>query len=428
MRTPDPSQVQTVSDLTASVRELLEQNLGEVWVVGEISNFRKQSSGHAYFTLKDDRAQLAAVLFKGAGALVPFRLADGQQVVVRGEITVYEAQGKYQIIVRQMLQKGLGDLQARFEALKQKLNAEGLFDQSRKKSLPRFPETVAVVTSPTGAALQDMLNILRRRAPQMRVFVCPVRVQGAGSADEIVCALETLARWKEKKLFSPDAVIVARGGGSLEDLWSFNEEKVVRAIAASPFPILTGIGHEIDFTLSDFAADLRAPTPSAAAEMLVQDRAETLGQVHDLHGRLDSFTKNYLSRCGLHLRRLAESVVFREPARVVELFQQRVDDLHERLLSAPQALIQGKRHSLVLAGLRLEERSPTRFIERGHAHLKGLEGRLNALNPHRVLERGYALVRRKDGQIARSAKSLVFGERVTICLVDGEAGAVIGQP
>ncbi len=268
----------TVSELTRAIREVLEGRIGEVWVEGEISNYRKQSSGHHYFTLKDDRAQLACVMFaRSYGAQTRIPLSDGMQVQVFGQVTVYEARGQYQLIVQLVQSKGQGLLQAKFEALKRKLQAEGLFDPDHKRPLPQFPRRVALVTSATGAAVQDMLNILLRRSPWLSILICPVRVQGEGAAVEISNMIDYVSsRAVELKV---DVMIIGRGGGSLEDLWEFNEEIVARSIYRSRIPVISAVGHEIDFTITDFVADRRAPTPSAAAEIVAPDILALQGEL-----------------------------------------------------------------------------------------------------------------------------------------------------
>jgi len=280
----------TVSELTRTVRDVLEGHIGEVWVEGEISNYRKQSSGHHYFTLKDERSQVACVMFArsyGAQSRVP--LSDGMQIQAYGRVTVYEARGQYQLIVQLVQSKGRGLLQAKFEALKRKLLAEGLFEKDRKRALPKFPRRVALLTSPTGAALQDMLNILQRRNPWLSVLICPVRVQGEGASAEISEMIRHVSlRAQEWKI---DVMIVARGGGSFEDLWEFNEENVARAIFSARIPVISAVGHEIDFTIADFVADVRAPTPSAAAEILGPDILNLQGELAARRSALDRHGK-----------------------------------------------------------------------------------------------------------------------------------------
>src|SRR4051794_6937813 len=285
--TTQEPEIFSVTELTQTVRAVLQQEIGEVWVEGEISNYRKQGSGHQYFTLKDDQCQLSCVMFARPGMwrrAAP-ALADGMCVIARGSITVYESRGQYQLNVQHVRVGGAGLLQAKFEALKRKLEAEGLFDPARKRPLPPFPTVVGLVTSGTGAALRDMLNILERRAPWMRVIVSSVRMQGDGAAEEIAAAIAEFNRFETFGLPQPDVLVVARGGGSAEDLWEFNEEIVARAIAASAIPVVSAVGHEIDFTIADFTADLRAPTPSAAAELIAPDATEMLRHIGQLANR-----------------------------------------------------------------------------------------------------------------------------------------------
>src|SRR5437588_77135 len=277
------SKVLTVSELTRSIRGTLETKFGAVWVQGEVSNYKLHPSGHQYFTLKDARAQIACVIFRNTMAPRRQSLADGAEVQVYGNVSVFEARGQYQISVQIIQPRGLGVLQAKFEALKRKLDAEGLFDPARKRALPKFPNRIGIVTSPSGAAIRDILNVLRRRAPWLQILIHPVRVQGAGAAQEIAVAIRELAKPNEN--FAPvDLIVLTRGGGSMEDLWEFNEEIVARTIADISVPIVSAIGHEIDFTICDFVADLRAPTPSAAAELIVPD-------VMDLQRQIDRYAR-----------------------------------------------------------------------------------------------------------------------------------------
>src|SRR6202030_4161617 len=275
---PQSAKVLTVAELTRAIRSTLETKFGAVWVQGEISNYKLHPSGHQYFTLRDARAQIACVIFRNTMAPLRQPLVDGAQVQVYGTVTVFEARGQYQLNVQILQPRGLGMLQAKFEALKRKLEAEGLFAAERKRALPKFPRRIGIVTSPTGAAIRDMLNVLRRRAPWLQILINPVRVQGTGAAQEIAVSIRELA--KRSEAFAPlDLIVVTRGGGSIEDLWEFNEEIVARAIFNSSVPIVSAVGHEIDFTICDFVADLRAPTPSAAAALIVPDIIDLLRRI-----------------------------------------------------------------------------------------------------------------------------------------------------
>src|ERR1700757_1204093 len=317
------SKIFTVSQLTRSIRSTLETKFGAVWVQGEISNYKLHPSGHQYFTLKDQRAQISCVIWRDTMAPLRKPLVDGAQVQVYGTVTVFEARGQYQLNVQILQPRGVGLLQAKFEALKQKLEAEGLFAPERKKPLPKFPRRIGVVTSPSGAAIRDMMNVLRRRAPWLKVLINPVRVQGTGAAQEIAVAIRNLATPNEA--FAPvDLIVVTRGGGSIEDLWEFNEEIVARAIFHSAVPAVSAVGHEIDFTICDFVADLRAPTPSAAAELIVPD-------IIDLQRRIDGCTRALASQL---LNRARDA-------------QQRLDHARETLHRCLAHKIDGYKRSLL---------------------------------------------------------------------------------
>src|SRR5438045_4431750 len=301
----------TVSELTRTIRSLLEARLGSVWVQGEVSNYKHHVSGNHYFTLKDQRAAIACVIFRNAPLSIRQPLADGAQVQVYGSLSVFEARGQYQLSVEIVQPRGLGLLQAKFEALKRKLEAEGLFDPARKKPLPRFPKRIGIVTSPSGAAIRDILNILRRRARGIEILINPVRVQGIGAAAEIASALNELSN--PSVIWPPiDLIVVARGGGSIEDLWEFNEEIVARAIAAAFVPIVSAVGHEIDFTIADFVADLRAPTPSAAAELIVPAAVEVGRRVNELAVCFERCWRTFMVRERTRLRLFSERSVERE--------------------------------------------------------------------------------------------------------------------
>jgi exodeoxyribonuclease VII large subunit len=408
----------SVTDLTATIRELLETGLGEVWVAGEISNFRAPGSGHLYFTLKDETATLSAVMFQRETKRIGFALADGQAVLARGTITVYEARGQYQIQVAEIRPRGQGSLQQRFEELKRRLAAENLFALERKRLLPVFPEAIGIVTSLQGAVLQDMLKILQRRAPGIAIRVRGVRVQGVGAAEEIA---EAIAAFSVEK--NIDLLVVARGGGNLEDLWAFNEEVVARALAACSVPTVSAVGHETDFTIADFVADLRAPTPSAAAELLTRDWAEWREEVAGLRARLERTTRQVLGDHRRHLARLASSYALREPRRVVRQWAQKLDDLGENLYAAAHNTIQSHQNALRLLEARLAARHPARELEHRREHLGHLAARLRALGPQGTLDRGYALVLDKQGHPLARAKKALEGQSVRIVLSKGMVGA-----
>jgi exodeoxyribonuclease VII large subunit len=411
----------SISDLTATIRDLIEEGLGEVWVAGEISNFRAPGSGHLYFTLKDATATLAAVMFRPDAMRVGFALQDGQAVLVRGTITVYEARGQYQIQVAEVQSRGQGSLQQRFEELKRRLQSENLFDLDRKRSLPVFPEAIGIVTSLQGAVLQDMLQILQRRAPGIRIRVRGVRVQGIGAAQEIA---EAIASFDAEK--NTDLVVVARGGGSLEDLWAFNEEVVARALAACSLPTISAVGHETDFTIADFVADLRAPTPSAAAELLTRDWAEWREAVGELRTRLDRTTRQIFAGHRRHLAQLASSYALREPRRVVRQWAQRLDDLRENLHAAASGAIGTRQNALQLLRARLAAHHPARELEHRRGHLTHLAARLRTLGPQATLDRGYALVLDEKGHPLAKVTKALEGRPVRLVLGKGTAEATVG--
>ena len=444
------TKIHSVWELTRSIRSFLESEIGEIWVEGEVSNYRRQSSGHQYFTLKDDRSQLACVLFRGGASLLPpsVALADGLQVQLFGDLTVYEARGQYQMVVQLVQPKGVGALQARFEALKRKLQAEGLFDADRKQELPAFPRTVGIVTSPTGAALQDMLNILRRRAPSLRVLVHPVRVQGTGASLEVVRAVEEFNRWAEADdpTRKVDLIVVARGGGSIEDLWEFNEEIVARAIAASVLPVVSAIGHEIDFTIADFVADLRAPTPSAAAELIAPDTGELLRQLaaatQFLHRQLGEGIAHARDR----FQTMNRGVLDRELRRRTREERQRLDALEDGLHRTLKGRWQELRSQLDEKGCCLRLAGPQRSLElraqllqswrekledllccareRLRSRLQNTENLLRVLGPEGTLARGYSITLNARGEVVRSVGGIQPGARLVTRLGDGTVDSV----
>ena len=411
--------VYNVAELTRWIKTALERSVGAVWVEGEISNLRRPSSGHCYFTLKDEAAQLPAVLFRGAQRGMRFRPEDGLQVRCRGEVTVYEPQGRLQIIVQRMEESGKGALQARFEALKAALLKEGLFDEARKRTLPRLPQHVGVVTSATGAALRDILNVAGRRFPNLHILVAPVRVQGDGAAAEIAAAIDVLnARG------GLDVLIVGRGGGSLEDLWPFNEECVARAIARSRLPVISAVGHEIDFTISDFVADLRAPTPSAAAELLIGRKEDFENLLQDRERRLNRACLDWLAQCRHRLARARDSYVFREPAHGVRQFAQRLDSAEERMR---RELLQSCRETdrtLKDATLRLRH-GMDMHRQRAQERLCRIEGQMRMLNPWSVLQRGYSIAWRADGRVVTDSGQVRAGDVLHVRLAQGALDATV---
>jgi exodeoxyribonuclease VII large subunit len=429
--------IMTVSELTAKIRDLLAKNFTDISVQGEISNCREAQSGHIYFTLKDDRAQVRCVFFKQQQRGIKFRPEDGLQMSVRGSISVYETRGEYQIYVENLEPIGLGALQLAFEQLKKRLEAEGLFDPARKKPLPLLPSRIGIVTSPSGAAVRDVVRILTRRFPNVHLTVYPVRVQGEGSAEEIVKALKF---FNAKKLV--DVLILARGGGSLEDLWSFNEEIVARAIFASEIPVISGVGHETDFTIADFVADLRASTPSAAAELVVQTRAEFDKHIAELRETLAGLVRYRLMELSRRVHELSARRGFRRPLDLLRQQRQRADEMTSRLALGLRARLEQSRKRFTAAylriasfdfrvkisafRLRLERRSADlgvraeRLLRNKRDRLEKLSLQLEERSPLRVLERGYAIATDSSGNLLRSTENVALGDTVAIQLHRGK--------
>jgi exodeoxyribonuclease VII large subunit len=406
--------VLSVSQLTETVRNLLETRIGSVQVSGEISNLRRQPSGHIYFTLKDEGSQVRAVMFRGDARGLAFEPRDGDQVVARGEVTVYVPRGDYQLRVTTLRPQGRGTLQERFEALKRKLQAEGLFDAARKRPLPVFPERVAVITSPSGAALQDFLNVLGRRCPRIAVDIYGVRVQGEGAHREIIAALDAAI-----EAGNADVVVITRGGGSLEDLWEFNEEALARAISASPVPVISGVGHEIDFTIGDFAADLRAPTPSAAAELLSESDETWRNTLEQLGVGVRRAMDARLDEARWQLNGFREHYVFREPVRIVHQWFQRFDELESVLR---RELIQHRQRrvdwwkALQQTWQALDPRRP---VVEARQRVDALGRQLHLLSPQATLERGYALAMDERGKLVRSARQARQLDAINVRFADG---------
>ena len=399
----DGRKIYRVGEITRLIRVALENEFGSVWIEGEISNLRRPSSGHLYFTLKDESAQIAAVFFKGAQRGLAFALKDGVKVRMFGEISVYEASGQYQVIVRKVEEAGKGSLQEAFEALKKKLAAEGLFDASRKKPLPVLPRHVGIVTSPTGAAIHDILSVLSRRFPNLHIVIAPVKVQGGEAAGEIAAAIDLF-----NERGGIDVMIVGRGGGSLEDLWCFNEEVVARAIARSRIPVISAVGYEIDFTISDFVADLRAPTPSAAAELMVGRKAAFEEQLQQVGARLVRCLRERALELRNRVTAAGRSYVFREPRNLVRQFVQHIDALRASLLTGLEGAARERRVRLDSLGLRLAHGVE---LKTGalRQDVRRIASQLRALSPLAVLDRGFSITRLKGGAIIRDAADVGAG-------------------
>lgn len=445
--------IYTVSELTTAIRQLLEERLGRVWVSGEVSNLRVQSSGHLYFTLKDAGAQLACVLFRAEPVAHRALLQDGQQVLVQGDLTVYEPRGQYQLVVRAMELRGLGALQAAFERLKQKLQAEGLFAPERKRPLPQYPQRVGVVTSPDGAAWRDVLHVVGRRAPGLALVLAPCRVQGEGAAAEIAVAIRLLNQWHATA--GPgeglDLILVTRGGGSLEDLWAFNEEIVARAIFESALPVVSAVGHEIDFTISDFVADVRAATPSAAAELITEGLFAARQWVAQAAARLRQRVGTHMAEAHQALGERLRRLLRQHPRRVLQDRWQRLDELEtalgravhrawrdrhqtwrewvRRLWAArPSARLALYRQTLAELRRRLSDRARLR-LRNAETALGNLTTRLGLLSPQNVLARGYSITMdAATGNLLRRAAEVRAGQRLKTRLSEGEIQSVAEPP
>jgi len=444
-QTPAPLErrVVTVSQLTASIRGLLESGFGDLWVEGEISNCRLWNTGHLYFTLKDGGAQIKAVMYRSAVRYLKFKAEDGLRVIARGRIGVYEPKGEYQILCDHLQPQGLGALQLAFEQLKKRLQAEGLFDLSRKRPLPALPDKIGIVTSLDGAALRDIIKVLTRRHPNTHLVVRPARVQGEGAAAEIADAVRAIGR-----VPGVHVVIVGRGGGSVEDLWPFNQEPVARAIAGCPVPVVTAVGHEVDFTIADFVADVRAPTPSAAAEMVIAAKEDFSARLDRQERRLRASMASGLDRRRTHLHVLASRRGLAGfPARLAMRGRHTAELTHqlhssilstltrrERELRTLQLRLEARDLGRRLAAIRGRLESATgrlhagigRRCDRASARLGAAVGRLESLSPLAVLGRGYAVCWNEDrSAILRAAASVATGDRVHVTLHDGELSCLV---
>lgn len=423
----NPADIYSVSDLTQRIRTTLEDEIGTVCVEGELSGFKIYPSGHAYFTLKDSGAQLSAVLFASARARLASNLVlkDGLKVRATGAITVYAERGNYQLIVRTLTPAGQGDLMRQFEELKARLQKEGLFEASRKRKLPFLPRRIGIVTSPTGAVIHDMLTILNRRFPNVEVRLAPVKVQGSEAAAEIVHAIHYFNNASDPSAWSPDVLIVGRGGGSIEDLWAFNEESVVRAVAGSTIPVISAVGHETDFTLCDFAADVRAPTPSAAAEIVLPPHAQITQRIEELHRLLLSHLTQSAERRAQKIdtfnMRCSHALVTQS-----RTLRNRIDQAKHHLASLQERMTREHRTALTLVQQRFQGILPY-AIEKRRASLQMISQQLTLLNPLAVLERGYSLTRLEDGTLVRSITDVEDATRIVTQMKDGFVSSTVTQ-
>lgn len=437
----DQPKTLSVTQLLRRIKNVVEIEVGEVWVEGEVSNLKKQASGHWYFTLKDESAQIQCAMFGARKRSGHDCLNDGAKVRVFAETSIYEARGSLQIIVMRAEAAGQGDLQAQFEALKRKLHAEGLFDAARKQALPRFPKNIGIVTSETGAVIQDIQQVIARRAPWVRLFLLPVRVQGKGAEREIAAAIHAFSHHERYGLPACDLLIVGRGGGSLEDLWCFNEEIVARAIAGSHLPVISAVGHEIDFTICDFVADLRAPTPSAAAELAVPDTAELSRRMEIIERRMHQQVHRRFDQWQYQLDRMRRGTLQRRGERILREPTMQLDSLRDRLTRATESQLQnahqrleqlriahrGLHPRLILerrAALRAElgrrlQQGMRQIIDRREKQLKHLEAILRTLGPDSSLQRGYSITFDEQGAILRHTENIEPGQKITTRLASG---------
>lgn len=422
----------SVEELNRQIRQLIEGELGLVWVQGEISNFKAHTSGHYYFSLKDSKSQISAVMFRGNNSRLKFKPTDGLEVIVRGRVSVYEPRGNYQIVAEMMEPVGAGALQKAYEQLKEKLKAEGLFENARKRSIPTLPRHIAIVTSPTGAAIRDMMNVLGRRNKTVPVTLVPTIVQGEGSAKQICEALK-----KAWSLPNVDVIIIGRGGGSIEDLWAFNDETLARMIAQSPVPVISAVGHEIDFTIADFVADLRAPTPSAAAELVVRNSADLVSKLESMEKLLMLSISKVLKSEKQHVQNFTSRLI--DPKRTLQNLIQRNDELFTRLnqsvgnlfkkrkmevrilteqMTTPEAVIAQNRTHVDKLSVRMNNKI-TRSVETKQSLILKWMSVLDSLSPLKVVERGYS-VTTKNTELVKSINQLKIGDEVNVKLMQGE--------
>jgi exodeoxyribonuclease VII large subunit len=411
--------IYSVSELSSEIRDMLERRFVDVWVEGEISNFKASTAGHLYFTLKDDRAHLSAVCFRNSARLLRFRPENGKLFRARGRVSTYEGRGEYQLVVEVLEPAGLGSLQLAFEQLKEKLDKEGLFRPERKRPIPLFPRKIGIVTSPKSAALRDILTVLKRRHNAINVLICPAEVQGDGASLQIMEGIDSLSRNTDV-----DVIIVTRGGGSMEDLWPFNEERVARAIVRSQKPVISAVGHEVDFTICDFVADLRAPTPSAAAEIVIKSKIEISERVSQLENRLEGNIKYRLSTLRHFMASKVGSRGFVVAEARIRRMAQRVDDLAFRVeqLGRTGSFLRARAHSVEICEQRLSN-AVNQGLKKWHQAFARIAHTLEALSPLAVLERGYAICLTPEGQVIRSADAVETESTVKVKLHKGSIEA-----
>lgn len=439
---PQERIILSITQLNAEVGQLLTQGFPALWVEGEISNFVRHSSGHWYFSLKDAGAQVRCAMFRGRTSTLKIQPKNGMKVVARGKVGLYETRGEFQMVVDLMEEAGIGALQRQFEALKHELHAQGLFADAHKQTLPRFPRSIGVITSPTGAAIRDILHVLQRRCPQIPVYVYPVAVQGEGASAQIAQAIAQADQ--EQRC---DVLIVGRGGGSIEDLWAFNEAVVAHAIFNCKTPIISGVGHEIDFTIADFVADVRAPTPSAAAELVSPDMVAHQQHLQRLTAQLHRGQQRYLQQAQTHLQRLQQRLANQRPTQRLQQKAQRLDELDTRLHAALQRRQQQTYDKLAQLRQRLQAQSPLRQIQQQqgqitrqaqylqtlmqrrldkyHTHLSLQVGKLNTLSPLATLERGYSITKTLKGEVLRQTTQVKIGQTIITQLHNGTVESVV---
>ena len=449
---PAQRSVLSVSKFTDKIKTALESQFGEVWLTGEVSNLRVQSSGHRYFSLKDESAQIACVLFRGQPGIDRELIDDGRKLILRGDISVYSPQGRYQIIVREVELEGIGELQRKFEALKKKLQSEGLFDSERKRPLPDYIQRIGLVTSPSGAAIRDVLHVISRRYPALEIVLVPVRVQGAQAAGEIASALALLNQFHNEDCREGrsglDLILATRGGGSLEDLWPFNEEIVARAMFESTLPVVSAVGHEIDFTISDFVADVRAATPSAAAEIVTEGMFATRQTITQLRSRMERSVASLIEEAREEITRLGSRLVRQHPRRRIEAAMQRLDELSITAQRQISRSIREKAQLLAVVEQRMLRWSPDQVIAKHSRSLSQLAATLNAsanqklnsfrnrlvaaagqlrlLSPQNTLERGYSItLNAETGRVIRKKSDAENGTRLQTRVSDGDVKSVV---